>query len=219
MSTIMDMPRHSWEDAARVAASFIKLISDVSPTLKVCGSLRRRKPTVGDIEIVACPANRLALMARLDKLVMDGVAEKAVYENGSHRWGDKYAGLMFQGIRVEIFSATPDNLGYITWLRTGPGDANTHVMTSLSQSNWPVRFEDGSAWHCTYEGGVKRLQSRLRVPDEATLFRLLGMARVLTPQQRTVPAYRRGMRQVPVLMADIEPLIIADHSPVQKSLL
>lgn len=210
--------RHSWEDAARVAASFVRLIDDVSPNVRVCGSVRRRKSTVGDIEIVACPDNRMALLARLDKLVMDGVAAKSIYENGTHRWGDKYAGLDFQGIRVEVFTATPDNVGYITWLRTGPGDANTFVMTDLSHHSWPVRFEDGAAWHCTYEGGVKRLKSRLRVPDEATLFRLLGMT-PLKPEQRTVQAYRRQMRVTPVLMSDITPLIIPDEKPVQKSLL
>lgn len=208
--------RHSWADAAQVAAAFITLISDLAGPLRVCGSLRRRRPDVGDIEIVTCPANRLALLARLDKLVLDGVATKAVYEGQSNRWGDKYAGLVFKGIRVEVFSGTPDNIGYITWLRTGPGDANTHVMTSLSQAQWPVRFEDGSATRCRYEGGIKTPQSRLRVPDEATMFRLLGM-KYVKPEARTVQVYRRYMRTVAVLMADIEPLIITDLK--QKSLI
>lgn len=196
-----------WKEAAEKAAAFVKLISDVTP-VRVCGSLRRRKATVGDVEIVACPSNRAALLARLDKLVMDGVCAKAVYSNGTHRWGETYRGLVFRDVRFEIFSATADNLGYITWLRTGPGDGNTYVMQALS--SWPVRFDDGSAWYTTYETGLKTLKYRLRVPDEATLFNLLGMA-YLKPEERTVAAYKRLLKRTMPSDAFIESLRIADQ--------
>src|SRR6188768_4451514 len=143
-----------WKQAADATAAFVKLIGDLTP-LRVCGSLRRKKATVGDVEIVACPANRAALLARLDTLVRDGLCEKAIYSNGTHRWGDKYAGVVFREIRFEIFSATPDNVGYITWLRTGPGDGNAFVMKNIA--SWPIRFDDGSVWYTTYERGFQTM--------------------------------------------------------------
>lgn len=208
MSTT-DTP-HPWNEAATKAAAFTKFISDVAGPLRVCGSLRRRKPTVGDIEIVTCPPNRAALLARLDTLVRTGVAEKAVYDNGTYRWGEKYAGLDFQGIRVEVFSATPDNVGYITWLRTGPGDGNTYVMQALM--GWPVRFGDDMAWHCTYEKNVKTLQHRLQVPNEATLFALLGME-TLAPERRTVDAYKKLLKKTRPSEVFLASLAVVDESP------
>lgn len=203
-----------WKEAAEAAASFVKLIGDLTPCY-LAGSLRRKKTTVNDIEIVTRAPSRAALLARLDTLVRDGVCQKAVYQEGTHRWDIKYAGIVFQGVRIEVFSATPENFGYIQWLRTGPADANKYVMQALS--NWPIRFDDGSAWLTTYERGLKTLKYRLRVPDEATLFNLIGMA-YLKPEQRTVAAYKRLLKRTPPSEAFIEGLRIVDQ-PKQASLL
>lgn len=176
-----------WKEAAETASAFVKLIGDLTPCY-MAGSLRRKKETVNDIEIVTKAPSRAALLARLDSLVRDGICEKAVYQEGTHRWDLKYAGLVFQGARVEVFSATPDNFGYIQWLRTGPAGGNEYVMKHLN--DWPVRFDEGSAWLTTYENGLKTLKYRLRVPDEVTLFALLGLP-YITPDLRSEQAYQR----------------------------
>lgn len=209
--------RISWEAAAEVAASFISLISDLSDLspVRVAGSVRRRRATVGDIELVTCASNRPALLARLDKLVLDGVCTKAVYQNYTHRWDIKYAEIVYQDVRIELFGAQPENLGYITWLRTGPGDANTHVMQQLG--GWPIRFDDGYAWTATYTGGMKTLVSKLRVPDEETLFRLIGM-QYLPPEKRTVDAYRHWLKKKPPSADFINSLVIPNETPKQKGM-
>ena len=205
-----------WAKAAETTAAFIKLIQGVAP-LRVCGSLRRRKPYVGDVEIVACLDNRAALLARLDKLVWDGLAEKAVYEEGKNRWGEKHAGLVFRDVRFEVFSAMPDNIGYITWLRTGPGDANTLTMTLLS-AGWPIRFDDGQAWHVEYVAGLMRKLNRLRVPSEDVMFKLIGMEYV-PPHLRTQALYRRFLKRTIPSADFIASLVVADQTPIQQSLL
>jgi hypothetical protein len=201
---------HPWIEAAEIAARFIKLIDDLPGTWRTCGSVRRQKPLVSDIELVAVPASRAAFNARLDKLVLDGVIEKSIYTNGTHRWGDTYRGLDFGGMRIEIFAATTQNVGYITWLRTGPADGNTYVMQNLG--GWPVRFEDGMAWYCTYENNIKAPQYKIQVPNEATLFRLIGME-PLPPQQRSLKAYQRLLKSVRPDVGFIESLKIVDDTP------
>lgn len=203
----------AWKIAAETAAAFVKHIADVTPCY-MAGSLRRLKATVNDIEIVTRPESRTLLRARLDTLIRDGICEAADYGDGTQRQGHKYAGLLFQGARIEIFSPTPENFGYIYWLRTGPAKGNEFVMKGLG--NWPIRFDDGSAWYTTYINGLKQLQYRLRVPDEETMFKLLGLA-VIRPEHRSEAAYARVWKRRPVPpLAWIETLKI--EQPKQASL-
>jgi DNA polymerase/3'-5' exonuclease PolX len=171
--------------ASQIAKDFTSLIADVTRS-EVCGSIRRKKPTVGDIEIVALPEDRRLLLARLDRLVADGTFRKATYGNTlNHRWGDTYRGLMFEGMKIEVFCATPENHGFIRWLRTGPGDANTHVMTRMIQTDWPVRFRGGYA--CHVDGDQEH---KLDASTEAQIFDYLGLDEI-KPEDRSVPAYGR----------------------------
>jgi DNA polymerase/3'-5' exonuclease PolX len=177
--------RISLARATQKAQDFLSLIQDVTKA-EICGSIRRKRPQVGDIEIVALPEDRRVLLARLDRLVADGTFSKAQYgDNLAHRWGDTYRGLMFESMKVEVFCATPENIGFIRWLRTGPGDANTHVMTRMGQTNWPVRFRQGYAWHD--EGGQSR---KLDASTEELIFSYLGL-NFIKPEDRALPAYGR----------------------------
>lgn len=185
--------------ATQIAKDFLSLIADVTKA-EVCGSIRRKKPQVGDIEIVALPEDRRVLLARLDRLVADGTFRKATYGNTlNHRWGDAYRGMMFQNMKVELFCATPENHGYIRWLRTGPGDANTHVMTRMIQTHWPVRFRGGDAWHTDEDGTEHKLDA-------------------IKPEERSVQAYSR------VCAHRIDPYLLRDqwlpeiNTPQQTSL-
>lgn len=196
-----------WKEAAEKAAAFVKLIGDLTPCY-MAGSLRRKKATVNDIEIVTRAKSRAALLARLDTLVRDGVCERAIYTDGNERWDTKYAGLIFKGARIEMFNAESDNFGYIHWLRTGPGDANKYIMEH--SGNWPIRFDEGFARFTEYENGIKTFRHRLRVSDEITLFKLLGMI-YLKPEQRTQLAYKRLFKRVQPSMDFIESLRIVDH--------
>lgn len=87
---------------------------------EIAGSVRRGKPEVGDIEHVVMPkfgkqGNELWML--LDSMLPDdgieaaGIVEKAVYPNGTNRWGEKYRGVMFRGFRHEVFIADAMNWG------------------------------------------------------------------------------------------------------------
>lgn len=198
--------------ATQIGRDFISLIADVT-SAEMCGSIRRKKPLVGDVEIVALPQDRRVLLARLDRLVSDGTFRKATYgDNLSPRWGETYRGVMFEGVKVEIFCATRENYGYIRWLRTGPGDANTHVMTRMMQTNWPVRFREGCAWHVEGETSHK-----LDASSEVYIFSYLGLD-YIQPEDRSVSAYSR------VCSARLDPYFLRDlwlpepDTPQQPSL-
>jgi hypothetical protein len=184
MAKMSSGERMKLADASAVASDFLEYIRDVSAYACIAGSIRRKKETVGDIEIVVEPTTKAALWNRLDVMVNMGTIDKALYgEKQAERWGDTHRGVAFMKAKVEIYTCDADNRGYITWLRTGSADKNQYVVTRMKQQKYPVRFADGYAWHVSYdrkhpmfdvETGYAKL-NKLRVPDEVTIYHLLGM--------------------------------------------
>lgn len=188
--------RISSEAARDIVEEFLRLVYDTSPRIETAGSLRRlddmgaMRAGMHDVELVAEAG---MLFPRLDRLVIEGTIEKSYYidknERITTRWGPRYRGVHFRGLRLEIFLTTPDDWGYQFWLRTGPADANHHVMGWLS--NKALGFRGGSGWYTFPEGEL-----RLRIPDEDTLFALLGLP-YQRPGLRTLDWYKKHLRLLP----------------------
>lgn len=158
----------------------------------VAGSVRRRRPQVGDVEHVVIP--RFAevsdgglfgsvkqvnlLWQRAEELVQRKVFGKAVYKtaNGAqHRWGDKYRGLTYSGFTHEIFTATPENWGAILLIRTGPAHFSKDMVTKFLAGGM-YRQQDGVLINVATGQPVN-------VPTEEEYFRLLGMP-FISPEAR-----------------------------------
>jgi len=192
---VSDGVRIKASDARGRADTIKQALEDLCDRIVIAGSMRRGKEDVGDVEIVALPHRAPELLARLDALVAAGVITKARYGAGATRWGVKYRGLMFEGLRIEVFLADQHNEGYILWLRTGPGDANQYVMQECIRQSAPYRAE-GGYWRVKGDGDNPEPEAkRISVPDEKEMFRLLGMAWV-APAERTLAMYRQMMRNV-----------------------
>jgi DNA polymerase/3'-5' exonuclease PolX len=201
--------KHQAIMAKAIAHDVVGMLNFSCERITIAGSLRRGRPLVGDVEIVAIPRYEGALnllLNRLDHLVLAGTVRKAWYagKDGkmNHRWGEKYRGIDYRGMKIEVFTADPDNWGYIEWLRTGPGDANKYVMSRVMYGDAPYRASDSDWW-----AG----QRRIIVPDEVEMFRLLGMAYV-EPANRTEETYRKGMQSAK--WAAVDSLTFADDVPV-----
>jgi len=183
------MTNYSAGTADRIEAAVARhhaeaLVAQLAPLcqrIEIAGSLRRGKADLKDVELVALPIDSKALLARLDNWVIAGKIRKAIYPDGSQRWGSKYRGFTYESIRFELFTADADNWGYQLWLRTGPADANEYVMRQCISYQSPYHARDGYWW-----AG----DARLSVPDEVELFRLLGMP-PLHPVYRTLERYQQ----------------------------
>lgn len=190
------------EDARRIVGELAEMIRPACDRLEVAGSIRRGEPYVKDAELVAIPQNNRAdnLWQFVGNLVDQAVIEKAVYrdKNGKEtlRWGPLYRGMLFQGIKVELFLTHPDSWGYQKWLRSGPGDANHYIMGYLIHKHAPIRFVDGDGWWSPGNRWQKPKdkwiaddKQRLNIPDEDTLFAVLGMP-YLPPNERSERKYK-----------------------------
>jgi hypothetical protein len=158
------------------------------------GSIRRGKSEVKDAEIIVEPTADFCYVT--DRLLAAGTWRKAEYTTGN-RWGEKYRGLEVNGMKVELFCATPENWGYILWLRTGPGEANMLAMKHMAAKTG-IRAIGGyiwgaDDWYAVRKTGNKiewrsETKQRLNVAMEIDMFALLGI-RMLPPGERDEVAY------------------------------
>ena len=160
----------------------------------VAGSVRRERTEIGDIEHVVEPAVvevrsaglfgavaagvRTPLLNRLDELAAQGVIERAVYPDGKHRWGDRYRGVLFEGVRHELFMTDRANWGPILAIRTGPALLSQRLVTALA-SRGLYRQQDG---YVRYAGGRNAGEIRM-VATEEEYFSLCGLA-YIEPRDR-----------------------------------
>ena len=170
--------------ARPLAEALLTLIRPHLTWGEIAGSLRREKAEVGDIEIVATALP--SYLSFLDSLVQQGTITKALYgEKQTTRWGEKYRGLVYQGMKAEIFLCDDWNRGYMQWLRTGPGNqadnANMYLVTKIKHGHAPFRVKDGYV----YAG-----EERLKIATEEAWFEICGLP-FIEPKNRSVKAYAK----------------------------
>lgn len=120
----------------------VQELNEACERIEIAGSLRRRRPDVGDIELVAVPdihtvpdgmfgtrqVNRLS--ERVDVLIEAGLL-------GSHptdpKRGAKYSKVIHRpsGLQVDLFSASAETFGLIYLIRTGPGAYSQRFVTDI----------------------------------------------------------------------------------------
>lgn len=207
--------RIAWSVALDVARVIVNELEPVTERVKVAGSLRRRKPEVGDIEIVAAPAWRGdglfgdvpvdLLEERLASLAASGFLTRRPVENhrrdGSvdtqFKVGPSAKLLQCQGIPVDLFVVRPPaQWGVIFALRTGPGDWNTRLVTDCQAIGRRLRGGQVESW----DGALGRWVA-LETPEEADFFAQVGQP-WLEPEERRVDRVAIA-RSVPRGTADV----------------
>lgn len=183
-------------DARMVIGELVELLRPACERIEIAGSVRRNKPEVHDAEVVIIPTPDLLPLT--DDLIQYGTAQYALYgEKRTKRWGNDYRGLLFKGVKCELWMSPADSWGYKLWLRSGPGDANKYIMNwlGLKHVNAPVRFQGGYGWYSrnwTHNGKawVAVDKQRLRIASEEDLFAVLGMP-FIPPSERTEMVYKK----------------------------
>jgi hypothetical protein len=192
-------------DAQIVAQKLIDVLQPACERIEIAGSIRREKPTVGDIEIVAIPkvyqTRQLDLFgqeqhagarrSRLDDVLDQLIAEEKIWReppSGARpAWGERMKKFWLQVekgtiAQVDLFIATPENWGAIFTIRTGPADFSQALVARI-KNHTPYRQQAGKLIH-EATGDV------VPVPEEEDYFRMAGVA-YLNPQDRKPVNLRR----------------------------
>ena len=199
-----DEGRIPHEFAMQVAQDLKARLSPACERIEIAGSLRRKRPTVKDIELVYIPkvesisnligepiVHRNFLEELLDHLlncdytvrvnsedvlVSGGVFEKRSSKDGRFTYGENNKLLIHKPTRipVDVFAAKHVNWGMTLLVRTGSAGFNKRVMTRFQQ----LRMQ-GHAY-----AGVSTTDGEVDCPDEEIIFKLLGWEFML-PEERS----------------------------------
>lgn len=185
-------------EAERHAASFLDAITAACEQAWVAGSIRRRSPTVGDIEIVAEPlvqdrrdmfgevvGQEDMLATLMDGLLADGIVHKRD-TNGLTAWGPKHKRLVWEGAPVDLFCADADRFGLILVIRTGPASYSHRLVTPKGQQTrdglpglLPPHLRVAGGW-LTYRVSGQRIPT----PEETDFYREIGLPFVAPEDRR-----------------------------------
>lgn len=180
------LDRHPLTVAEGAALALRALLAPACERIEIAGSIRRRRETVKDIELVAVPRIEEAatadlwgtpgtvdrLMERLLGMAADGllvprdviVCRAAGTKATQRRLGQAYQALAFRGIPVDLFIVRPPaEWGVLFAIRTGPGDWNERIVTDCQR--FFRRVQGGQVLH---------MGQPIPCPEEADFFRAVG---------------------------------------------
>lgn len=184
--------------AEDVAKEFIKKIADVCDRVEIAGSVRRRKETVGDVEICCVPkmgkARGAGLFAdtelvtvnlldeRMQKLLSlsQAISPGDKAKNGRKApFSERYYKFRYAGYPFDLFCViAPRQWGIIYCIRTGPKEYSHWIVTHAWTKN--KRCVEGELLD------LKNDMARIPCPEEIDFYRALELEYV-EPEKRVAP--------------------------------
>lgn len=142
------------DSAQQVAKELVAELTPFCSKLEVAGSIRRRRPFVNDIDLVAIPKNQGALAQKLHDL-------------GCNFGGPKLLRFRYKGIPADIYIASPETWGALLLIRTGSTRHNLELATRCQARGWKLKA-DGT-------GILDHQGQRIAGDTEASIFEALGL--------------------------------------------
>lgn len=147
-----------------IAAALREELAPHCHRIEIAGSIRRRKPDPRDIELVAIPkpydvglfASGIALVLGQYQ-VLKGTLPCKYTQRRIPRQDEP-------PVKLDFFTATPENWGLIFAIRTGSADYSHRLAQA-----WVAR-----GYH-SVNGMLHRGDRPIAVPEESDLFRICGM--------------------------------------------
>ena len=130
--------------AEQIARYLVDDLEDVCERIEIVGSIRRRRPTVSDIELLVVPridVIRRDLFGDPDQTVNRfdercknlhglGTLSNRLDVNGRPAWGERYKRVLYEGIGVDLFSVLPPaQFGVLMVIRTGSAEFSKRVVS------------------------------------------------------------------------------------------
>lgn len=185
-------------EALALAGDAAVLLSAACERIVIAGSIRRRRDTIGDLELVAeprfattmgglfgdIPERANLLDARCDELVADGTFGLRLDVNGRPANGSHLKRLTYRGRPLDLFAEDrPERWGVTLLLRTGSGAFNKRLVTQRAEGGWmPSGLRMRGA-------AIERIAGDHWEPaptyTEESVFELLGRP-YIRPEQREV---------------------------------
>ena len=170
------------EEAMEVANEMVYALSPYTARIIIAGSLRRRRPIVGDVELLFIPTLercRVGLFVEdvevvdpaareIDQLREEGIISHRFSAAGVKAWGkqNKLAIHCATGIPVDFFSTSLQCWFNYLVCRTGPSASNMRVAEAARAKGWQ--------WN-PYGPGFSRGQEAHEITSEKDVFDFVGL--------------------------------------------
>lgn len=188
------------KEAEEIGSALVAVAGPFCHTVVVAGSVRRQKPEVKDIELVARAADMTGLVAALRSrgaFIKPGTQEIIPWEPKPDA---RYLRMMLnEGVKLDLFLANEHNWGPLLAMRTGSGTGPRGPWEGFVPAlfaRWREVSGGGRMLNClpTLPDGRS-----VSVPTEEGFFNLCG-AHFIPPQAR---ATRKDLSPIPGYTLDI----------------
>lgn len=168
--------KRTYDEVLPVAEHITDVLAPYCQRIEIAGSLRRKRPMIGDIEICAIPKRPRNLLGEelrdqdteLD-LFLSGRLGDGLIKNGR-----KYKQFRYGRFTVDLFLPAPETWGSIYFIRTGSHEWNLWVMRTAAPSAG-MKFEGGYLYDKAW--------NQIVAAEEEDVFEALGLPFV-PPQMR-----------------------------------
>jgi DNA polymerase/3'-5' exonuclease PolX len=167
-------PKRPLNEAISVAQQVVNGLAPLCERIEIAGSIRRRRPQVRDIEIVAIPQRPKNLFGEplmdkqsyLDRFLADQKVPMT-------KDGPKYKQFMYAGFSVDLYTPLPEWWGLRMVISTGSREFNIWLVDRVMRSRGYL-MRNGKV--------VDFLHKDYTIAEEQDLFNLLGLP--LTPPDK-----------------------------------
>jgi DNA polymerase/3'-5' exonuclease PolX len=164
--------------ALSIAQEVVSNLEPFCEKILICGSIRRLKPEVNDIDIVALP-KMVPVIGMFDEIqnyqrepgFIHAISKMQQLKGNAN---GKYTQRFYRGMKVEIAIATPRNFGNLVLIRTGNAEFSKRMMTKALKMGFNQR-----------DGYLYRNDQLIPLFEEQDYFFMLGM-QYIEPQDRNV---------------------------------
>ena len=165
--------------ARAIAEEIMGLLDGSCDRKEIAGSIRRRKPDVGDIEILCIPrfdGGADSLDRRVQGLMFQGVLIYRLNKLGRKVYGPKNKLMLHvpSRIGVDIFSTAEECWPVSLVVRTGGKVTNQRIATAAIRKDWHLQ---------AYGAGFSTPQGDIVCKSERDVFEFAGL-RYLEPWER-----------------------------------
>ncbi|MBA7704856.1 hypothetical protein ES703_113678 [subsurface metagenome] len=127
--------------ARKIAETLKELLEGSCERIDIAGSIRRRKPEVGDIELLCIPKfvdGEDVLDRELKNMVFLGILALRLSKLGRRTYGPKNKLMVYvpSGIGVDIFSTTEEYWPVALVVRTGGKETNIRISMAAQEKGY-----------------------------------------------------------------------------------
>ncbi len=154
------------EKAEIIGLSVIDKLKPYCDKIEIAGSIRRRRPFVNDIDIVAIPSNQGQFVYQLQQMGSFKVSGGKLIRV-THRY--KASGPL---VELDVYIATPETWATLLLIRTGSKEHNIYLCKRAKQRGYKLHA-DGSGLFQFVD--CEGRESRVAGDTEESIFEELGL--------------------------------------------